>query len=231
MNRLLTLLIIIGVTSPLGAVPKRFYAHQDKSNPNQAIEELQNLIDDIKVESSNHESEIRIFQEKLANQEVAVDSLWKQVHESNQGNKEKIRGIVELLEMKIANLEGASTSSHSDIETLKKSLNESKDAVVQQKQKIASLEKVNEVQNQNIEHLQAALQALMEALQIKDVSLLAEDPYRSLPASAVYQVKPGDSLEKIARKNHTSVAKLKEINRLTDANDLIIVGQKLKLPE
>jgi LysM repeat protein len=46
--------------------------------------------------------------------------------------------------------------------------------------------------------------------------------------SRVYEVKPGDILEKIARKNNTSVKKIKELNGLT--NDRIFVGQRIKLP-
>lgn len=225
MSRLLTLLVVLGLTAEVSASAKKYYV---RSQPGQVMDEIQNLIDDLKVEASNHETEIRRFQEQLSNQEVAVDSLWKQLNETNQGNKDKIRSITENLEMKVANLEGASITSHSEIQQLKTHLNESKDLVVQQKQKIHNMEKVIEVQNQNIEHLQAALQALMDALQIKDVAVLTENASTS---GSVYQVKPGDSLEKIARKNHTSVNKLKEINHLTDSNDLIIVGQKLKLPE
>lgn len=220
-------LILLGAAFTLNASPKRFYIKQDKNNPNQAFEEIQNLIDDIKVESSNHETEIRMFQEKLNNQEVAVDSLWKQLNETTQANKEKIRAIVDQLESKLANLEIATNSTVSDIEFLKKQTVDYKDY----KQKIGHLEKVNDLQNQNIEHLQAALQALMEALQIKDVSILSADPFHPLSMGPVYHVKAGDSLEKIARKNNTTVVKLRELNHLTDSNDLIIVGQKLRLPE
>lgn len=231
MNRVLIFLTVLSVASLVDASPKKFYLRQDKNNTSAVIEELQNHLDDIRVESSNHESEIRMFEEKLNNQELAVDSLWKQFHEANQNNRENVRGAIEQLEMKLANLEGVSTGSLSDIDNLKKTTNSSKDLVAQQKQKIGQLEKVIEVQSQNIEHLQVALQALMDALQIKDVAISTEDPYHSLSSGPIYQVKPGDSLEKIARRNHTTVAKLKEINHLTNNKDLIIVGQKLKLPE
>jgi LysM repeat protein len=226
MRQILTLLLVLGV-SYLNATPKRYYLRQDKNGPNHAFEEIQNLIDDIKVESNNHEKEIRMFEEKLTNQEIAVDTLWKQLNEAAQANKEKMRQIVEQLEAKLSNLEIASNTTASDVEHLKKQVSEA----IQQKQKITNLEKVNELQNQNIEHLQAALQALMDALQIKDVALHSAEPYHSLANGPVYHVKAGDSLEKIARKNNTTVVKLKELNHLTDSNDLIIVGQKLRLPD
>ncbi len=227
MKRFIAFLIIFGVSFHIGAAPKKYYIRQDKNVSPQAFEELHNLIDDIKYEAANHETEMRMLQEKLGNQEIAVDSLWKQLNDASVVNREKIRDALEQVEMKLANLEGSSSSSLKDIDYLKSHLNE----VSQQKQKITHLEKVVEVQNQNIEHLQAALQALMDALQIKDVSVLTDDHYHPLSSAPVYQVKAGDSLEKIARKNNTTVSKLKEINHLTGSNDLIIVGQKLKLPE
>jgi LysM repeat protein len=44
-----------------------------------------------------------------------------------------------------------------------------------------------------------------------------------------YRIKPGDSLEKIARANQTTVQAIKELNGLT--NDRIVVGKLLQLPE
>ena len=43
-----------------------------------------------------------------------------------------------------------------------------------------------------------------------------------------YKVQAGDSLEKIAKKKGLSIDEIKKINNLQ--NDLIVVGQKLKLP-
>lgn len=225
MKRLFAFIIILGVSSQgLNAVPKKYYVRQDKNSP-AAIEELHNLIDDMKYEATNQETEMRMLQEKLTTQETAVDSLWKQLNDANAVNKEKLRNAFEEIEAKLATLEGSS------LKEIKNHLNDSKEVAAQQKQKIHSLEKIIEIQNQNIEHLQAALQALMDALQIKDVSVVTDDHYHSLASGAMYQVKAGDSLEKIARKNNTTVSKIKELNHLTGNNDLIIVGQKLRLPE
>ena len=44
----------------------------------------------------------------------------------------------------------------------------------------------------------------------------------------LYKVKPGDSLEKIARTHKISVEKIKKLNGLDQ--DLIVVGQELKIP-
>lgn len=47
------------------------------------------------------------------------------------------------------------------------------------------------------------------------------------PKSSLYEIKPGDSLEKIARKNNTTVELIKKSNNLAD--DKIFPGRKLKI--
>lgn len=48
------------------------------------------------------------------------------------------------------------------------------------------------------------------------------------PAGETYTVRPGDTLERIARRYNITIKKLKEHNSLT--SDKIIVGRKLKIP-
>ncbi|MBI3251770.1 MAG: L,D-transpeptidase family protein [Candidatus Omnitrophica bacterium] len=48
------------------------------------------------------------------------------------------------------------------------------------------------------------------------------------PHSFFYEVKPGDNLTAIAKKNHVTVDVLKKINALAD--DRLVPGQKLKIP-
>lgn len=230
MNKKLAIIIGLAAAFSLSAAPKRFYVRQDQSQ-SQLIEGFQNAIEDLKHETANHEAEMRRFDEKFNNQEVAIDALWKQFNDANVAQREKLREGTQQLEAKLANLEIALLASNGEIENLKKHLNESANTVSHYKQRVATLEKVIEVQNQNLEHVETAMNALLDAFQIKDIALHTEDPFHALAKGLVYQVKAGDSLEKIARKHNTSVAKIKELNRLTEQNDLIVVGQKLKLPE
>ncbi len=227
--RFISLLTLVGLCSTqLGyASPKRFFSNNNRQN--NVMEELHNTIDDIKYETANHEAEIRMFEEKLNNQEIALDSLWKQLNDTNHSSSEKLKDNFSNFEMKISNIESSSKNAVTDLQQLKTHANDTAAVMATYKQKIAALEKIVDVQNQNIDHLQQALKAMMEALQIKDVAVDMENPYHMIGAE--YQVKAGDSLEKIARRNHTTVHKLKELNHLNDKNDLIIVGQKLRLPE
>ncbi len=48
-------------------------------------------------------------------------------------------------------------------------------------------------------------------------------------SSKTYRVRSGDSLEKIARAQQTSIDELKKVNNLT--SNKIIIGQELKIPE
>lgn len=89
------------------------------------------------------------------------------------------------------------------------------------KKRIANLEKVVEQQTRNLENMQKALSSLIEAIQGKDAP--------STNGKQIYRVKSGDSLEKIAKQNHTTIKKLKELNNLT--GDQIIIGQKIELPD
>ena len=89
------------------------------------------------------------------------------------------------------------------------------------------MEKMIEIQNSNIENLQGALSSLMNALQAKEIP--SEKSIAETGPVKIYQVKSGDSLEKIAKQNQTNIKKIKELNNLT--GDQIIIGQKLKLPE
>ena len=101
-----------------------------------------------------------------------------------------------------------------DIRQLSSHANDTTTALSQYKDKIAQFEKA--IQAQNLQ--------LQEISKIKEgITKLAE----TAPQKA-YTVKAGDSLEKIARDNHTTVDELKHLNQMT--TDLIVIDQLLNLP-
>lgn len=62
-----------------------------------------------------------------------------------------------------------------------------------------------------------------------DGHTIVHEPENKAPVSSTtYVVKPGDSLYKISRAYHLSVAELKSANQLT--SDKVIIGQKLTIP-
>lgn len=188
----------------------RGYGYEDP------LKQLQSKVEALRHEVSNHESEIRMAEERANNQEATISSLRQQLLDSNQASKEHLKGSAASIDSKVANLESFNKGIAADIVQLKSHANESSSVLAQYKQKINELEKIIDVQTQNIEHLQAAIKSLTEVLG------------GAASSEKTYKIKPGDSLEKIARANHTTIKAIKELNHLS--NDRIVVGQTLQLP-
>jgi LysM repeat protein len=202
----------------LSAAPPRRYGYDDDQN----VREMRDSIEFLRHEIENHEAELRMFEERVNTQESTIASLRQQLIDANQSNKDFVRGSASTWDGRIANVESANKGLIADMRQLKSHANDSADALNQNKQKFGELEKIIALQNQNIENLQAALSALTEAMQVKDVAVADST------GSKQYQVKPGDSLEKIARAHNTTVKAIKELNNLP--NDRIVVGKTLLIP-
>lgn len=164
---------------------------------------------EVQHEVENHEIELRIVGERLNTQENILDSLREQLLDANLANQELVKGSCASLENRIGGMEAAVTGLVSDYRKLQSHANDSAKILGQYKQKIASLEKT-------IDALQQALNTVLD--------IVAMDAEKG----ESYEVKAGDSLEKIARRHGTTVHTLKELNGLE--GDRIFVGQKLNLP-
>lgn len=169
----------------------------------------------------NQESELRMFEERLNNQETTIAALRQQCADTKQSQRELFKGSSQVSDSKITSLESTNKSLLADLKQLKTHANDSAAVLAQYKQKIAELEKMVASQNENIDHLKAALKAITEAIDpsIKNSISSSEKQYR---------IKGGDTLEKIAKAHHTTIKALKEHNQIK--NDKIIVGQVLQIP-
>lgn len=225
------LLACIFSCGELSAVRNRYYDDENAT----VVKEMRDSLDDIRHEVNNHESEIRIYDEKLKNLENIIDGVRDQLMMSSQAHKEQLKGNSNNLETKITSIETTIKGLVADLRQFKTHANDSSVALTQYKQKISELEKIVEQQNQNLDHLHAAMRSLTEALVIKEsppppsksnVAVVA--PADATPPGT-YRVKAGDSLEKIARNNQTTVAVIKDLNGLN--HDRIVIGQVLKIPE
>lgn len=173
------------------AAPTR-YGYQDNSG---AGNDLRDTVESLRHQVANHESEIRVFEERFKSQEEIIDALSAQFKDS------------------VKTVKANSTTSNQDLNQ----------QLADSKKRIANLEKSLEIQTKNLDNMQKALTSLIEAIQGKEPSATTAN------SSKVYRVKSGDSLEKIAKQNHTTIKKLKELNNLT--SDQIIIGQKIELPD
>lgn len=227
---MLVIVLTCGGSGFLQAAPaKRSQPYYQPDGTATAIREMRDTLDSMRQEVNNHESEIRMFDEKLASVDVIIESVRDQLNETNRSHKEQLKGNASTFEEKLASLDTTTKGLVADLRQLKTHANDSSTALTQYKQKIGELERIVEQQNQNIEHLQAAMKSLMDALQPKDVVINRAAEPSSVVSGSSYRVKAGDSLEKIARSNRTTVQVIKELNGMT--GDRIVVGKVLKLPE
>lgn len=235
--RIPTLLIAsVGIFSSmqLTAAPKRYDYAEDT---NTALREVRAGIDDLKHEVSNHENEIRTFESKLTNQEATLDSLRQHIMDATQINKELVRNSSNNLETKlnsfepkIVNLDNLIKGLVADMKQLRTHANDVSTSFERYEQRISNLERIIEVQNRNIANMEKALTSIASAFEVKTAPVTSERSKDNLVVSSdkIYRVKPGDSLEKIAKANGTTIKAIKELNQIS--NDRIFVGQKLQLP-
>jgi LysM repeat protein len=200
------LAMIFGV--PLQAAPQMY-------RPAPTGYAAQNSVSDLRHEVSNHEAEIRMFEERLNTQEVIVDSLRQQLLDVNDENRELVKKSSVSMEGSLSHLEASVKGITDDVKTLQAHGNDTSKVLSQHKKKMEELE-------HKLDQLQETLQLVLDALQVSPKESIASQ------GEQVYEVKSGDSLEKIARLHKTSIRKIKELNQLK--SDRIYIGQKLKLP-
>jgi len=217
----LLFIVILLSKLPLAAIPS-YRSQNTPPAPSQeavAIRNLRENIDAMRLHQNNHENEIRVFSEKFDNIETIIDSLRNQLRDSSRAHKDHLNASAIDLESKIADIELISKGAAADLRQLKEHANESSAVLSQYQQRLRDLEKVSEQQAKQINSLQSALKAITEIL----------DKDSNDTGTKIYRVKSGDSLEKIANANQTSIKVIKELNNLS--NDRIIINQTLKLPE
>jgi LysM repeat protein len=155
---------------------------------------------DVEREIENTQTEVRLLEEKLNVQETIVDALREQLFDAKNVQKDLVKGSESILDGKIIAMEGTLKGVVTDIKTLQSHLNETAKS-------LSSIQK-------DMVHMQQAMKQLMGALK--------ED------SPSAYRVKPGDSLDKIARHFGVSVQRIKEQNQLK--GDRIVTGQALTIP-
>jgi chromosome segregation ATPase len=156
---------------------------------------------DFEYDLQSTQEEIREVGRKLEAQEAIVDALRDQLFQAREMNEKEARGADGAFEGRIASIENNLKHTVSDLRTLQASIQDTS-KVLSQMQK-------------DMTHLQQAMKSLMGA-------------FGSEGSSSTYKVKPGDSLDKIAKNQKVSVQEIKELNGLK--NDRIITGQTLTLP-
>lgn len=213
-------LLCLLICSPIFCFAARKYGYEDDHHL--TFRQIKDSIEDLRHELSNHEIEIRRYEEKLLNQESIIDGLRRNIHDTSSAQQFKSNEAALTLESKLSSLENTTKGLVSDLKQFKTHAQETHQAMALQKQKLEQVEKYQQHLTSQIESLQTALKSLMEAFSNKGEPQVYEQSGRN------YKVKAGDSLEKIAKNHQTTVQALKELNQLT--HDKIRVNQILQIP-
>ncbi|MBX7067085.1 MAG: LysM peptidoglycan-binding domain-containing protein [Parachlamydiales bacterium] len=194
-----------------------------KSSPNDerhqlelTLHEVQTNLDDVRHDINCFQTELQILDGRIKYYENTLAALKQHDLEKQQARIEQLSVQIQALEKKWLSLEKNQGRDSEELGSLSSHANETTAALSQFKDRIGELEQEIHSQNRKFDEL-AKLKGHIEML-AKGI----QGDFR------LYRVKPGDSLDKIARAHKTSVEKIKKCNNLEQ--DLIVVGQELKIP-
>lgn len=172
-----------------------------------AIEDLRIEMADVKHAINGAKVDLQLLEEKVSSSKAPTKS-----------------GDVQLaaVERKLAELQKNQEKITADLRQLAAHANQTSTTFVKQQEKMKEIQQEILAQNHRIEEvvkLKGTLSSLSQVLKEKS----------SGQSSSSYKIKSGDSLEKIAKQQGTTVEAIKKLNELT--SDRIVVGQEIQLPD
>ncbi len=180
------------------------------------LHEVQTNLDDLKHDTNCFQTELQILDGRIKYYENTLTSLKQHDLEKQQAKIDQLSQQVQNLEKKWSSLEKMHQQEAQELRDLTSHANETTAALAQFKDRIGELEQEILSQNRRFDEL-AKLKGSIEHLA------------RGFSGDfKPYKVKPGDSLEKIARIHKISVDQIKKLNGLDQ--DLIVIDQELKIP-
>lgn len=196
--------------------PLRSSPNDEKHQLELTLHEVQTNLDDLRHDINCFQTEMQILDGRIKYNENTLASLKQHDLERQQAKIDQLSQALQNFEKKWAFFEKTIQGDTKEIGELSSHANETTAALAQFKARITELEQEIFSQNRKFDEI-AKLKGHIENLG----KGFAGD-------FKVYRVKPGDSLEKIARAHKTAVDKIKKLNDLEQ--DLIVVGQELKIP-
>jgi LysM repeat protein len=178
------------------------------------VHEVRTGIDDIRHDLHCLQAQMQLIDDKIKEQENELYSVKRQNTESGQNKIDVLIKQIAVLEGKLAILEKKHIASIASIEEFSGKANI---ALSQHKDQLHDIEKLVAVHEKKMEGA-----GVFRKNDVVAGSPKEEKKYFS------YKVKSGDSLERIAKINKTSVEEIKKANHMD--NDFIVVGQSLKVP-
>jgi LysM repeat protein len=204
--------LIASGCSPLTSSP-----YDGKYQLELTLHEVQTNLDDLRHDLNSFRTELQIVDGRMKHQEDAFVAIKNQELDKTQGKIEQLIIDLKDMEQKWTSSEKLRIADSSELRVLASYAKETSIALGQFKDRIAELE-LDLIDGQRrfeeISKLKGNVESLAKALQLKE--------------SKTYKVRHGDSLEKIAKANKTSVDKIKKLNEIQV--DLIVIGQEIKIP-
>lgn len=210
---ILSSLACLTACSPIKSSP-----HDQKHQLELTLHEVQTNLDDLRHDIHCFKTELQIVDGRIRHFENALTNVKQQDVEKQQLKIEQLSQQVQLLEKRLASFEKNNAAETSERHELTSHAKETTAVLIQFKDRIEELEKefvANQRRFEEFTKLKTTLETLISSLRLAD-------------PSKTYKIKPGDSLEKIAKLHKTSVEKIKKVNGLQ--HDLIVVGQELTIP-
>lgn len=206
-------LLLCAACSPIKTSP-----HDEKHQLELTLHEVQTNLDDLRHDINCFQTELQILDGRIKYNENALANLKSQDLEKQQARLEQLNTQIQSFERRWTAHEKTRDQASQEIHQLSSHAHETTAALSQCKTRIEELEDQLVAGQRRFEEL-GKLKGNIETLA---KSLRVSDPFK------IYKVRPGDSLEKIAKAHKTTVEKIKQFNRLEQ--DLIVVGQELKIP-
>lgn len=177
---------------------------EEKKRSDIAYDEMRIEISDLQHALKTTQVELSILEERIKKQDAVLAKKDKN----------------EILLQQMAALEKKNSNLQSTLEQLTQEMQKLKNHANETSLSLQTL--AHEIQSQNkkfeeIAKLKTLMSSLPKLFEPKDEKKVS-----------THRVKPGETLEKIARLYNTTVSELKQLNHLE--NDLIVVGQDLQIP-
>lgn len=204
---------MIAACSPLKSSPR-----EEKHQLELTLHGLQTNLDDQRRDLNCFQTELQILDGRIKYYENALANLKQEDLETHQSKLEQIQERMQSLEKKLASYEHFQASEIKDLRQLLSHANETTAVLSQYKERIVELEQEIRQQNKRFEEI--------SKLKTQFDNIAKRLGHTSVK---VHKVRPGDSLEKIAKLYKTSVDRIKRENNLEQ--DMIVVGQELQIPE
>ena len=200
----------------VGCSPLKTSQHDEKHQWELTLHEVQTNVDDLRHDTNCFNTEIQLLGGRIKSFENALAGLKQQEIEKQQTRIDQIAQQLLSLERKWAAFEKKQETNKEGLEGLSLHAKETTMALTQFKDRITELE--SEILNQSrrleiLSKLKTNLETVVKALKGE---------------GKTYKVRPGDSLEKIAKVHKIDVQTLKEMNQLSQ--DLLFVDQELNVP-